>query len=40
MAFFDPSDKTLKDTLERIDGAVYEAKNAGRDNWKLAGVTA
>ena len=34
LAFFDPADESIKDVLERADKAVYEAKEAGRDNCK------
>lgn len=37
LAFFDPADKGIKDILERADKAVYEAKEAGRDNFKGPG---
>lgn len=33
--YFDPSDETVNDTLKRADAAVYEAKENGRNNWKI-----
>ena len=33
--YFHESDTGAGDALGRADEAVYEAKHAGRDNWKL-----
>ena len=33
--YFSESDETLNDTLKRADDAVYAAKDAGRNNWKI-----
>lgn len=35
-AFFDEKDEAYKDTLARADEALYRAKDAGRNNWKVA----
>lgn len=34
-AFFSEDDETYKDTLARADEALYRAKDAGRNNWKV-----
>ncbi len=34
-AFFKEDDEAYKDTLARADEALYKAKAAGRDNWKV-----
>ncbi|MBP5253518.1 MAG: GGDEF domain-containing protein, partial [Lachnospiraceae bacterium] len=34
-AFFREEDDAYKDTLARADEALYRAKNAGRNNWKV-----
>ena len=34
-AFFDEKDEAYKDTLARADEALYRAKDAGRNNWKI-----
>lgn len=34
-AYFDPSDEDAKSALARADEALYRAKEAGRNNWKI-----
>ena len=34
-AYFSKEDKSVKDVLARADEALYRAKDAGRDNWKI-----
>jgi GGDEF domain-containing protein len=34
-AYFNDSDNDYKDTLTRADEALYEAKESGRNNWKI-----
>ena len=35
VSYFDPADADYKDIIARADAALYRAKEAGRDNWKL-----
>ncbi len=37
MGFISGEDASIENTLAKIDEAVYEAKSAGRDNWKAVG---
>ena len=34
-SFFSEEDEAYKDTLARADEALYRAKDAGRNNWKV-----
>ena len=34
-SFINDSDQDIQDALERADAAVYEAKENGRNNWKI-----
>lgn len=33
--YISESDQSIEETLTRADEAVYEAKKAGRNNWKI-----